>query len=176
MAFCKKCGYKLPDGASFCTQCGTTVENKYTNKCTPDTQDATQNTDFLDFIDVTAEFSPEDIRLNKRISALSYLFLLVLIPIFIARDSKFARFHASQGLNLTLITLATIISQKILITIIHGFPILSFILGFIVSIVFFFIYLSIISLALSGAIYAFKGKARKFPLISRFDILGKFYK
>lgn len=41
-----------------------------------------------------------DINSNKGYAILSYFSLLVLIPIFAAKDSKFARFHANQGLVL----------------------------------------------------------------------------
>ncbi len=42
----------------------------------------------------------EDIAQHKWISICAYLGFLVLIPLFGARDSKFARFHTNQGLIL----------------------------------------------------------------------------
>ena len=50
--------------------------------------------------DHTKEFSPKDISENRFISAISYLSILFLIPLFCRKNSKFARYHASQGLTL----------------------------------------------------------------------------
>jgi len=41
-----------------------------------------------------------DIQANKRVAALAYVFVLCLIPLFFKRESKFAQFHAKQGLVL----------------------------------------------------------------------------
>lgn len=41
-----------------------------------------------------------DIQENKVIAALSYLGILVLIPLLAKKDSKFAQFHAKQGVVL----------------------------------------------------------------------------
>ena len=40
----------------------------------------------------------EDIARRKEISVCAYLGILVFIPLFVGRDSRFARFHANQGL------------------------------------------------------------------------------
>lgn len=45
----------------------------------------------------------QDIRENKIIAALSYLGILVLIPLLAKRESKFAQFHAKQGLVMLII-------------------------------------------------------------------------
>lgn len=39
----------------------------------------------------------KDIQENKVMAALSYLGILVLIPLLAKKDSKFAQFHAKQG-------------------------------------------------------------------------------
>ena len=53
--------------------------------------------------DFTEEFEQEDIQNNKTMAILAYIGILVLIPIFAAKESKFARFHANQGLVLLII-------------------------------------------------------------------------
>ena len=40
---------------------------------------------FLNTPDTTAQFDPQDIELNNRLSLLSYLGILVLIPIFLVK-------------------------------------------------------------------------------------------
>ena len=42
----------------------------------------------------------KDIEANKTVAALSYLWILCLVILFLKRDSKFAHFHAKQGLLL----------------------------------------------------------------------------
>jgi uncharacterized membrane protein len=46
-----------------------------------------------------------DVENNKIIAALSYGWILFLVPLLGKRDSKFAQFHAKQGLILFLIEL-----------------------------------------------------------------------
>lgn len=52
--------------------------------------------------DRTRDYSAEDIGEHRRLSALSYLWLLWLIPFFCARSSRFVRYHLGQGILLIL--------------------------------------------------------------------------
>jgi uncharacterized membrane protein len=45
----------------------------------------------------------KDIEENKVLAALSYLGILVLVPILAGKDSKFVKFHAKQGLVLFIV-------------------------------------------------------------------------
>ncbi|MBR5426739.1 MAG: hypothetical protein IK118_00195, partial [Clostridia bacterium] len=64
--------------------------------------------------DTTAEFDPADVQANKAMGVLAYLSWLVLIPIFAAKNSRFARFHANQGIVLAIAWTAWWIVQAIL--------------------------------------------------------------
>lgn len=44
----------------------------------------------------------KDVEKNRYVAALSYLFILFLIPLFLKRKSHFSQFHAKQGLILTI--------------------------------------------------------------------------
>ncbi len=44
-----------------------------------------------------------DVEENKIIAAMSYLWILFLIPLLLKRKSKFAQFHAKQGMILFVI-------------------------------------------------------------------------
>lgn len=46
-----------------------------------------------------------DVEENKIVAALSYAWILCLVPLLAKRDSKFAQFHAKQGLVLFVIEL-----------------------------------------------------------------------
>lgn len=43
-------------------------------------------------------FDREDVENNKAVAALSYLFVLFLVPLLLRRKSYFSRMHAKQGL------------------------------------------------------------------------------
>lgn len=47
----------------------------------------------------------QDVEDNKKIAALSYVFILFLVPLLGKHESKFAQFHAKQGLTLFVIEL-----------------------------------------------------------------------
>ena len=113
--------------------------------------------------DHTAEFDAADIESNKVMGILAYLNILVLIPIFAAKDSKFARFHANQGLILFVISAAWGIVSVILgfIPIIN---ILAGIVGWVLGIIIFV-------LSILGIINAAKGLAKELPIVGKFKLL-----
>lgn len=55
-----------------------------------------------------------DVEANKVVAALSYAWILCLVPLISKRDSKFAQFHAKQGLVLFII--------EFLGTLVYWFP------------------------------------------------------
>lgn len=105
--------------------------------------------------DFTDELDPEDVKKNKLMAVLAYLGILVIIPICCAKDSKFAKFHANQGLVLCI---AEIICSIFVTTKIIGwiFSILDAVL---------------VVFAIIGIVYALQGKAKELPLIGNIRIL-----
>lgn len=103
----------------------------------------------------TADFDAEDIRNNRGMAIVAYLGILFIIPLILAKDSKFARFHTNQGLILCICSIASGV-----LTLIPG-------LGWIFRILnlFFFI------LAILGIMNAAQGQAKELPIIGRFRIL-----
>ncbi len=51
----------------------------------------------------TASIADKDVEVNKTIAALSYAWILCLVPLLTKRGSKFAQFHAKQGLVLFIV-------------------------------------------------------------------------
>jgi len=49
----------------------------------------------------------KDVEENKTIAALSYVWILCLVPLLGKKDSKFAQFHAKQGLVLFIIEIVS---------------------------------------------------------------------
>ena len=118
---------------------------------------------FFDTPDTTAEYEPKDIQDNKIMAVLAYIGLLLLIPLFAAKNSKFARFHVNQGLPLMIVGLAIgIISIPLgLIPIVR----------IITSIIFGLAGLCVLALAILGIVNAATGKAKELPLVGKFKIL-----
>ncbi len=54
-----------------------------------------------------SEIKPDkkDIEDNKVIAALGYVSIICFVPLFLKKDSKFAQFHAKQGLILFIMEL-----------------------------------------------------------------------
>jgi len=175
MTYCGKCGAQVQDGVKFCQGCGAAVETKVENNA-QQAQPASQppQNDFSQKIqnlnntaDTTAEFDAQDITSNKAMAILAYFGPLVLIPIFAAKQSKFARYHSNQGLVLLIASILYGIAYSILSSIILA---ISWRLYFIVSII-GLVSIVITILAIIGIINAATGKAKELPLIGKFKIL-----
>jgi uncharacterized membrane protein len=165
MAFCKNCGTNLPEGATFCSSCGTPVN----------AQAAPQPQQYQAAPNVNADAA--DAQSNKGMAVLSYFGILFLIPLLAAKNSKFAQFHARQGLTLCVFSVAYSIVIGIIKSILNAtvtwrtlalFGTIESILSFL-SI--FFLVLAII-----GIVNAVQGNAKELPLIGKIDFIKMFSK
>lgn len=105
--------------------------------------------------DYTSDQDPEDVQKNKLMAVLAYIGILVIIPIICAKDSKFAKFHANQGLILFILALVCGALAKI--------KVIGWIFGILDAVVFIF--------AIIGIVYAIQGKAKELPVIGNWTIL-----
>lgn len=163
MAYCGKCGTQMEDGKKFCPTCGAAVD-----------KEAAQQADFSaklqdlnNTADETAAFAPEDIAQHKVMGILAYFGPLVLIPIFAAPGSRFARYHSNQGLVLLLAEIAYSIVYSVLSSVILA---ISWRLYFLVNIV-GLIGLVFLVLAAIGIINAANGRAKELPVIGKLKLL-----
>ncbi|NLP43928.1 MAG: hypothetical protein GX351_04825 [Peptococcaceae bacterium] len=101
------------------------------------------------------EFDPADIEKGKTMAGLAYI--LFFLPLIVCPDSSFGKYHANQGLLL-------------LITAVVGTVVLSFIpiIGWILLPIFS---LLILAFAIMGLINGLQGKAKRLPLIGKFDLI-----
>ncbi len=186
MAFCGQCGTKVDEGVKFCPNCGNAMMASAPQEApaqepvqeappaVPVQDEPKAANDFAakvaalnDTADTTAEFDSTDIEQNKAMGILAYFGPLCLIPIFAAKGSKFARFHANQGLLLLIACVAYSIVSSILNSIILA---ISWRLYFITSLI-SFISIVFVVLAVIGIINAANGKAKELPVIGKFKIL-----
>ena len=122
-----------------------------------DLNDITKTKDF------NSQMDPNDIQQNKVMGILAYLSWLVLIPLFAAKDSKFARFHCNQGIILAIVEIIAWIVFGIL-SLIPFVGLLFVILNIVVSIACFIF-------AILGIINAASGVAKELPLIGGIRII-----
>ena len=99
------------------------------------------------------DMAPADISSNKLMAVLAYIGVLVLIPLLAAKDSKFARFHANQGLILLICSIVSFFVGKMLPS-----------LGYLLSV-------AILIFSIIGIINAVKGQAKQLPLIGKFVLI-----
>lgn len=100
------------------------------------------------------EADKQDIEKNKMMAVLAYLGILVLVPLLAAKDSKFAKFHAKQGL---ILLIAWVISSVL------AFAFVGFIL-YVVCVVF----------SIWGIVNAATGKYADLPLVGNLAKKFKF--
>jgi len=105
--------------------------------------------------DYSDEMDPDDVSKNKLMAVLAYIGPLVLLPILCARNSKFARFHANQGLVLFLLGIVCWLLDDVKL------------IGWI-----FDICAAVVAiLCVVGIIYAVQGKAKELPVVGNWKVL-----
>lgn len=163
MAKCIYCGEELQSGAAFCPNCGGKVETQENSNHAFTDEVNNKINDFTNTADTTSEYSPEDINANKIMAILSYIGILVLIPIFCAKDSKFAKFHANQGIVLAIAEIIV----SVLVKIFSAIPVL----GLFIALAGGLIGLATFVFTIMGIINAANGKAKELPIIGGIRIL-----
>ena len=156
MAFCNKCGTQLEDDAKFCPSCGET-----TGKADFKVEDVVANIKALNnTADTTAQYDKGDIEKNKIMAALSYVFVLFLLPIFLCPQSKFAKFHANQGI----VNFCVDLALSLVIAICSFIPVVRWIVGVVGGI-------AGLALMVLGIYNAVMGKAKELPFVGGIRIL-----
>lgn len=100
----------------------------------------------------------QDAEQNKVMGILAYIGILFLVPLFSAKESRFAMYHANQGLVLFLFSVITSTVGSV-IPVVGWFLILP--IAAIMSLVF----------AVMGIINAANGQMKPLPLIGNYQIL-----
>lgn len=97
----------------------------------------------------------EDIEKNKTMAGLSYL--LFFLPLIVCPDSKYAKFHANQGLILLIVA----VLGNVILAII---PVIGWILIPVYGLI-------ILVFGIMGLVNGFGGKAKELPIIGKYTIL-----
>lgn len=105
------------------------------------------------------DFDAKDVEENKVIAALSYIWILFLIPLLTKKDSRFAVEHAKQGLVLFII--------ELIIMVIWWIPFLGYVIGSILSV-------AVSIVAVIAFVFAIQGRFWKIPFVYDFAKNFKF--
>lgn len=108
-------------------------------------------------------FTPEEVEDGKMMAILAWI--IFLIPLFAARDKRFAMFHTEQAIVLWAVTIILYIAVTV-ITIVLGQ--VSDTLACIVSIMSIVVWLFYLVLWIIGLLSAIQGKAKELPVIGKF--------
>ena len=169
--FCRNCGKKLIDSAKYCDSCGTPVDTTPNNNTTtPVVYEETAKNN------IPENSEEKDIENNKLISVLAYLGLFVLIPIFAAKDSPFARFHSNQGLVLLLAGVILTFIYPVfylffLVSLMFTGARISGMIFVLITAIFLILIAVMFILTILGIVNALTGKKKPLPLIGRITIL-----
>ena len=114
--------------------------------------------------DTTASYSPDDVGRNKGMAILAYFSWLVLIPLFCAKESKFARFHVNQGLVLAI--------AELLINVVFWPLRHIWLIGWIFGIIYALVGICAFILFILGVVNAANGRAKELPIIGGIHLIS----
>jgi uncharacterized membrane protein len=116
-----------------------------------------------------------DVEANKVMAILAYLWLLFVVPLLVARQSKYAMYHTNQGIILfiawMILVFGWLVVGGITGAIAVVIPFLGSILGGLVSLIFSVGGLGCFILWILGIINAAQGLTKPLPLIGHYTIV-----
>ncbi|MBQ8576760.1 MAG: zinc-ribbon domain-containing protein [Clostridia bacterium] len=186
MAFCSQCGTRVEDDAQFCTACGAKIDHgNAAAPAAPQTENNQQNNTgdtgstsgakkngsgyekFIAYTDTTASYTKEDREQNRVVSVLSYLHILVVVPLIGMKESPFTQYHAKVGLNMLLWHLIAEFGGEILTGVLGWIPVI----GWLVSLAVTLLNLALWAVNIFGIVSAAQGKARELEIMAPFKII-----
>lgn len=182
MAYCVKCGAKVNDGVQYCPQCGAKIpvmpgagqqqdsQQDYSYQQNGQQGYTYQQNSQQGYTGQQGKFfQQEDVRQNKVMGVLSYLGILVFVPLIAGnKQSPYVRFHTNQGLVLFI---ASVIVELLDGRWIWGFHSMINFGGSWFSWMFDICSLVLFVFMIVGIVYACKGERKELPVIGQIKIL-----
>lgn len=171
MAFCSNCGAKVSDGEKHCLNCGAAV-NTASGSSFNEKAQKTIN-DIRNTKDMSDSFSPHEREDGKAMGILSYIGILVLLPLFLEKNNRFVRFHVNQGLILFIVecaySIVCMIINAVLFSLFSWTPLAFIYIA--VRIILAVLSLVFVAASILGIVDTLRGRARELPIIGKFRIL-----
>jgi len=123
----------------------------------------------MEMFDTPAEYFDEgDINMGRVVSFLAYFPPLFLVPLIAVPSSKYARFHANQGLVMFLFLTAASVVATILSVLLGFIPYLGWIFGLFAWL---FVGAAMLALTILGIVNVANNVAKELPFIGKFRLI-----
>ncbi len=113
----------------------------------------------------------EDIEKNRAFGILAYLGILFLIPLLAAPHSRFAKYHANQGMVLFLALLVVMVGSWVLTFSMALIPFLGVIFVAIMGLVGMGLFVGYAVLVILGIVNAAGGQCKPLPMIGHYELI-----
>lgn len=110
----------------------------------------------------------DDIEKNRAFAILAYFGILFLVPLLAAPNSRFAKYHANQGMVLFLAASAAWLSSYVLGMMLIFIPFLGWFLAGLIGLS---VFVAFVALVITGIINAASGQCKPLPLIGHFELI-----
>ncbi|MCL2671551.1 MAG: zinc ribbon domain-containing protein [Clostridiales bacterium] len=155
MKYCPQCGVQAEDHVTFCPSCGYQFDGAQQWQAPRPSRPAQPVYD-----------EQADVNQNRAYAILGYFGPLVLIPIFAAKDSPYARFHANQGLWVAIAYGAVVVLSIIISALLWR-------VWGLASLINWLLYVAVSVLAIIGVVNAAKGQKKELPVLGKLPKLLK---
>lgn len=133
----------------------------------------------MDTPDTTDFYDKNDIKSNTLLAILSYLGLLAFIPYFAPNESKFVKYHATQGMNLLIMwgvytlldSLLGLIKVSEVVVNIGNMVGRRYVTPLWISLPMGLLGFILFVLSVTGIVYVCQGKAKELPLVGKIKIV-----
>ena len=174
MINCPNCNNRVPEGTKFCPLCGVQIPEPTQNDVPQGSQYSVEGNIPQGGVQTVPPYQTgnSDAENNKAMGVLSYLGILCLIPIFGAKDSHFARFHANQGLPLAILGIGYPILRHFLSLLFYEISFsLGLAMGGIMRIIGAAVSVFVFVMSIVGIINACHGEEKELPVTGKIKIL-----
>jgi uncharacterized membrane protein len=113
----------------------------------------------------------EDIEKNRAFAILAYLGILFLVPLLAAPHSRFAKYHANQGMVLFLASLVLLVGSWVLTFVMALIPILGVFFAAVMGLVGMALFVGYVVLVILGIVNAAGGQRKPLPLIGHYELI-----
>lgn len=113
----------------------------------------------------------EDVEKNRAFGILAYLGILFLVPLLAAPHSRFAKYHANQGMVLFLASLVVMVSSWVLTFGMALIPFIGAIFAALMGLVGMALFVGYVVLVILGIVNAAGGQCKPLPMIGHYELI-----